>query len=84
LEIKPKKYSEAKLIAKATTPMILLGIERRIAYANKKYHSGTIWTGLLNLLAAINISASPRTNGNKRAKTKKLPHNTRFNPSLAT
>lgn len=27
----------------ANTPPILLGIARRIAYANRKYHSGWMW-----------------------------------------
>lgn len=27
-------------IASATTPPSLLGMDRRIAYANRKYHSG--------------------------------------------
>jgi len=32
--------------AKAITPPNLLGIDRRIAYTHKKYHSGLIWTGV--------------------------------------
>jgi hypothetical protein len=35
-----KKKRETTDKAKASTPPNLLGIERRIAYANKKYHSG--------------------------------------------
>lgn len=31
---------------KAKTPISLLGIERKIAYAGKKYHSGTICAGV--------------------------------------
>jgi len=41
-----------------TTPPNLLGIERKIAYANKKYHSGWIWVGVTNKLAGIQFSAS--------------------------
>lgn len=38
-------------INKAITPPNLLGIERRIAYANKKYHSGWMWMGVFRGLA---------------------------------
>jgi hypothetical protein len=31
---------------RAKTPSNLLGIERKIAYAGKKYHSGTICSGV--------------------------------------
>lgn len=37
----------------ASTPPSLLGIERRMAYANRKYHSGLIWGGVLSGLAGI-------------------------------
>ena len=33
-------------IARATTPASLFGIDRRIAYANRKYHSGWMCTGV--------------------------------------
>lgn len=33
---------------RASTPPSLLGIDRRIAYANRKYHSGLIWGGVLS------------------------------------
>jgi len=38
--IRGKIYSTATDNTKARTPPNLLGIERKIAYANKKYHSG--------------------------------------------
>lgn len=38
---------------RAKTPPSLLGMERRIAYANRKYHSGLIWGGVLSGLAGI-------------------------------
>lgn len=38
---------------KARTPPNLLGIERRIAYANRKYHSGLIWGGVFSGLAGV-------------------------------
>ena len=46
--------------AKQITPPNLLGIERKIAYANKKYHSGWMWTGVTKGLAGIKLSTSPR------------------------
>ena len=33
-------------ITKATTPPNLLGMDRRMAYAKRKYHSGWMWTGV--------------------------------------
>ena len=35
----------------ANTPPNLLGIDRRIVYAHKKYHSGLIWVGVERGLA---------------------------------
>ena len=49
--------------AKATTPPSLLGIDRKIAYAIKKYHSGWIWTGVTRGFAGIKFSGSPNTQG---------------------
>jgi len=43
----------------AITPPSLLGIDRKIAYANRKYHSGWIWTGVLSGLAGLKFSGSP-------------------------
>jgi hypothetical protein len=41
------KTSKIKTAAnKAKTPNNLFGIERNIAYAGKKYHSGTICSGV--------------------------------------
>lgn len=44
----------------ATTPPNLLGIERRIAQANKKYHSGLMCAGVDIGLAGIKLSGSPK------------------------
>jgi len=44
---------------RATTPPSLLGIDRRIAYANKKYHSGWMWIGVFNGFAGLKFSGSP-------------------------
>lgn len=38
---------------RASTPPSLLGMDRRIAYANRKYHSGLIWGGVLSGLAGM-------------------------------
>jgi len=51
---------------KANTPPSLLGIERRIAYANKKYHSGWIWIGVFRGFAGLKFSGSPILLGNRR------------------
>lgn len=50
-------------IARATTPPNLFGIDRKIAYANKKYHSGWIWIGVFKGLAKLKFSGSPIING---------------------
>jgi len=56
-------------IAKAITPPNLLGIDRKIAYAIKKYHSGWIWTGVTKGLAGIKFSGSPNIQGKKKQMT---------------
>lgn len=43
---------------KARTPPSLLGIERKIAYTHKKYHSGLICTGVTSGLARRKFSGS--------------------------
>lgn len=43
---------------RAITPPILFGIDRKIAYANKKYHSGLMWIGVTIGLASIKFSES--------------------------
>lgn len=45
---------------RARTPPSLLGIDRRIAYANRKYHSGLMWAGVTSGLAGVKLSGSPR------------------------
>jgi hypothetical protein len=49
--------------ARAMTPPSLEGIERRIAYANRKYHSGWMWTGVTKGFAGLRFSTSPRRSG---------------------
>jgi len=41
-----------------THPLILLGMERKIAYTHKKYHSGLIWIGVTRGLASKKFSGS--------------------------
>lgn len=48
---------------RAITPPNLLGIDRRIAYANKKYHSGLIWIGVTKGFAKMKFSESPKSYG---------------------
>jgi hypothetical protein len=43
---------------RAITPPNLLGIDRRMAYTHKKYHSGLIWIGVANGLAIRKFSGS--------------------------
>jgi hypothetical protein len=38
---------------RAMTPPSLLGIDRRIAYANRKYHSGLMCGGVFRGLAGV-------------------------------
>jgi len=47
-------------LRRANTPPSLLGIDRKIAYANKKYHSGWIWGGVFKGLAGMKLSGSIR------------------------
>lgn len=54
--------------SRASTPPSLLGMERRIAYANRKYHSGLMWAGVTNGFAGVKLSGSPRRLGEKSAR----------------
>lgn len=51
--------------SRAITPPSLFGIDRKIAYANKKYHSGWMCGGVINGLAGVKFSGSPRRFGVK-------------------
>lgn len=48
---------------RAITPPNFLGMDRKMAYANRKYHSGWIWTGVLKGLAGLKLSGSPKLYG---------------------
>jgi len=52
----------------ARTPPSLFGIERRMAYANKKYHSGLMCGGVTRGFAGVKLSGSPRRLGVKSAR----------------
>jgi len=58
--------------SRAITPPNFLGIDRRIAYANKKYHSGWICGGVTSGLAGIKFSGSFNAPGNKNAKVNNI------------
>ena len=49
--------------SRARTPPSLLGMERRIAYAKRKYHSGLIWGGVTRGFAGVKLSGSPKRLG---------------------
>lgn len=49
---------------RAITPPNLLGIDRKMAYANKKYHSGWMCGGVIKILEGIKFSVSERIYGN--------------------
>ena len=51
------------------TPPSLFGIDRRIAYANRKYHSGWMCTGVSSGSAGVELSGSPSIYGSFRVNT---------------
>ena len=53
------------------TPPSLFGIDRRIAYVHKKYHSGLMWGGVTSGLAGRKLSGSENKNGNAVLKNSK-------------
>lgn len=52
----------------AKTPSNLLGMEHRVAYANRKYHSGLMRGGITNRLVGVKFSGSPNKLGENSAK----------------
>jgi len=52
----------------ANTPPLLEVIVRRIEYANKKYHSGTMWRGVDKGLAGTKLSTSKKKRGLKKTR----------------
>lgn len=53
---------------RANTPPSLLGMDRRMAYAKRKYHSGLMCGGVTSGLAGVKLSGSPRRFGENRAR----------------
>lgn len=51
---------------RASTPPSLLGIDRRIAYIHRKYHSGLMWIGVTNGFDIKKFSGSVKRFGSKR------------------
>jgi len=54
------------------TPTTFEGIQRKIAYAKRKYHSGLICVGVTIGLASIQLSASININGKLKVKNIKI------------
>lgn len=67
---------------RAITPPNLLGIDRRMAYANKKYHSGCMCGGVTNGFAGMNFSGSFSAPGNSIASAKRTPIRS-INPTVS-
>jgi len=53
---------------RAITPPSLFGMDRRMAYANRKYHSGLMCGGVTIGLAGVKLSGSPRKLGANSAR----------------
>ena len=53
------------------TPPSLLGIDRKIAYTHKKYHSGLICTGVTKGLAIRKFSGSVKKFGEKQTSKRR-------------
>jgi len=56
--VKSNNNTPQVAISSAITPSALLGIARKTAYANKKYHSGWMCLGVTKGLASIQFSGS--------------------------
>lgn len=61
-----------RLNIKAKRPVNLVGKNLKIAYANKKYHSGTICLGVIIAFALLKFSGSPNIYGLKNTKYPKI------------
>lgn len=58
-------------VNRATTPPSLFGIERKIAYIHKKYHSGLMWIGVTRGFAIRKFSGSVNMFGSNSTKIDK-------------
>jgi len=61
----------------AITPANLLGIDLKIAYIGKKYHSGTIEGGVLIGFAGVALSGWLRASGYQNTNIAKAKKNTK-------
>jgi hypothetical protein len=77
-----KTANTSTALAKAITPPSLFGIDRKIAYAKRKYHSGWICTGVTKGFAGIKFSGSPRSHGSNKLKNK-IINNRKAKPSVS-
>ena len=59
----------------AITPPSFLGIERRIVYAHKKYHSGLMCVGVDRGLAGMKFSGSRKSEGNAKDVARRISKN---------
>jgi len=59
---------------RAITPPNFFGIDRRMAYANRKYHSGCMCGGVTSGFAGIKFSGSFRAPGNNIASENRTPN----------
>jgi len=66
----------------AITPPNLLGIERRIAYAHRKYHSGLICAGVTSGFAGKKLSGSPNIAGQNKVMASKV-RVIKMNPAIS-
>ena len=66
----------------ASTPPSLLGIDRKMAYANRKYHSGLMCGGVTSGLAGVKFSGSPSRLGENRASDARAVTRT-MNPNIS-
>ena len=58
--INPGIVTINKVETMAITPNPFIGILRKMAYANRKYHSGTMCSGVFSILANTKFSGSPK------------------------
>jgi hypothetical protein len=70
------------LMTRATTPPNFLGMARRIAYANRKYHSGRMWTGVCMGFAFTQFSGSPKDQGENMKTPPARPISAKFDMSF--
>jgi hypothetical protein len=69
-------------VTRASTPPSLFGMERKIAYANRKYHSGCMCKGVDIGLAGMKLSGSKRKFGVRRVRKNK-PASRMIKPNIS-